>query len=264
MSENPPPQSPKREVIAPRHESLAAEFSDEPVNAQPNYGEARLWLAARDPRTLFAYWDFRPEEHPANDGADGQGRFYLRTFRNGGAAESTIEIQPGAGNLFLTGQAPESAYMAEVGFFTADVWCFVAHSEIVRTPPELRDEEGAAIFATIPPDIGLQELRRLLADSALPGEPLAMTAARLERDARRDGHWTPERQRLLAQLLGEADTVEATSPANSTTLTGRIRRRLDAAANAAAPTAPARQADLDDVHSAGSSWPSSPGGTSSR
>src|SRR5439155_1692494 len=52
MSEIPPPSLPKKEAIAPLRESIAdalraaGEFADEPPGAEPNYGEARLWLVA--------------------------------------------------------------------------------------------------------------------------------------------------------------------------------------------------------------------------
>src|SRR6185436_19933013 len=108
------PQSPtpKKEVIAPHQESLSAEFAEDPPVAEPNYGEARLWLVARDPHSLFAYWDFRPAEHPDATGADGRAHFSVRIYREDGAVESTIEIEPGAGHAFIPAQVSDGGYFA--------------------------------------------------------------------------------------------------------------------------------------------------------
>ena len=254
MSEFPPSPTPKKEIIAPRQESLAEEFADDPPDAEHNYGAARLWLVARDPRCLFAYWEFEPDEHPDAAGADGRMRFFLRIYRDGNA-ETTSEIEPGAGNVFIPAQSPDSGYTAELGFFSGEVWCFLARSGGTRTPPEISAEHGPAVFATIPARISLGKFRDALAHSALPGESLAMTAARIQGDAQRHGEWTAEHELLLAEILGE-NADAALSSASSFTLTQRIQQRLKAAADAAAPFAPipAPQGG-GDASSSASSWP---------
>jgi len=235
MSEIPPPPSPKKEVIAPRQESIAEEFADDPPNPEPNYGEARLWLVARDPHCLFAYWEFRVEEHPDAIAHDGRARFFLRFFREDGAVESSAEIRAGTGNVFVPAQSPDTAYSAELGFFEGDIWCFVARSGTTRTPPVLLAEDSPPVFATIPSRVSLGKLGDLLAASALPGESLAMTAARVQGDARDRGAWTQEHEDLLAEILGAGAGELA---GNSITLTRRIQLKLEAAASAAAPGEP--------------------------
>ena len=237
MSEIPPSPTPKKEVIAPQHETIAEEFADDPPDAEPHYGEARLWLIAREPRCLFAYWEFRPAEHPDAVGSEGRARFFLRIYRER-ETEATIGIEPGSGNLFIPAQSPDSGYFAELGFFTSGVWCFLARSGNTRTPPELSGAHDRVVFATIPARISLGKFRDALASSALPGESLAATAARIQSDARRHGEWTPEHERLLAEILGE-DAADA--------------------AKAAAPFAPIPAPHGgDNVSSPASSWPTSP------
>ena len=258
MSEIPPAPTPKKEVIAPRQESIAEEFADDPPDAEPHYGEARLWLVARDPRCLFAYWEFRPEEHPDATGADGRAQFFLRIYREG-KAETTTSIEPGAGNVFIPAQSPDSGYFAELGFLTGGIWCFLARSGTTRTPPELPVTNEPAVFATIPARIGLGKFRAALASSALPGESLAATAARIQSDARRHGEWTPEHESLLAEILGEDVASTAPTSPGSLTLTWRIQRKLAVATKAAAPFAPIPMPhSTDDVSSPASSWPVSP------
>ena len=260
MSEIPPSPTPKKEIIAPRRESLAEEFADDPPDTEDHYGAARLWLVARDPRCLFAYWEFRPDEHPDAAAPDGRPQFFLRIYREGNA-ESTAEIAPGAGSVFIPAQSPDSGYSAELGFFTGGVWCFIARSDNTRTPPELPAARESAVFATIPARISLGKFRDALAHSALPGESLAATAARIQDDARRHGGWTPEHERLLAEILGENAAGADAVPASSFTLAQRIQQKLEAGAKAAAPFAPVPAPQGGDaVSSPASSGPTSPGG----
>jgi hypothetical protein len=262
MSEFPPAPTPKKEVIAPRRESIAEEFADDPLETEHNYGDARLWLAARDPRCLFAYWEFRADEHPDAIGDDGRAHFFLRIHR-AGSGEGTIEIEPGSANAFIPVESPDSDYSAELGFFSGGIWCFFARSGIARTPPEISAAHGPAVFATIPASISLGKFRDALAHSALPGESVAMTAARIQSDARRHGEWTPEHERLLAEILGENAASAETTSANSFTLTQRIQKKLQTAAIAAAPFAPIPAPHGGgDASSSASSWPTSPGTTS--
>ena len=264
MSEIPPSPTPKKEVIAPRHESIAEEFTDDPPDAEPHYGEARLWLVARDPKCLFSYWEFRPAEHPDAVGTQGRARFFLRIYRENGEVESIAEIQPVAGNAFVPAGRADTGYFAELGFFTGGIWCFLARSGETRTPPELA-ALGPAHFATIPARISLGKFRDALASSALPGESLAATAARIQSDARRHGGWTPEHERLLAEILGENVASAATTSPGSLTLSRRIQQKLAAAAKAAAPFAPIPMPhSADDVSSLASRWPTSPGAAASR
>ena len=258
MSEIPQPPTPQKEAIAPLRESAAAESADDTPAAERNYGETRLWLAARDPRSLFAYWEFRPEEHPDAIGEDGHARFFLRIFREDGHAESSTAIEPGAGNAFLPVASPGTGYFAELGFFEGDTWCFLARSDVAHTPPDKPAAPEPAIFATIPSLISLEKFRAAVAHAALPGESLAMTAARVQSDAQRHGEWTPEHERLLAEILG-ADAANAGAvSANSLTLTQRIRQKLAAAAEASAPGAPIPTPQVESAPaSPGGSWPTS-------
>ena len=258
MSEIPPPPSPKKEVIAPIRESIAEEFADDPPDAEPHYGEARLWLVARDPRCLFAYWGFRPEEHPDATAENGRARFFLRVFRGNGAAECSIEIEGGAGHAFIPAESPDSGYFAELGFFTAETWCFLARSDTARTPPELPGADTPAIFATIPAQLSLGKMRDLVAASAAPGESLAITAARIQNDARQNGEWTPELEHLLAEMLGAIPAAPAASPANPLTLTQTIRQKLTATASASTPGVPIPSSHIESPRTPpGASWPTS-------
>lgn len=248
---------PKKEVIGPRQESLRAEFAAEVGLPEPAYGEVRLWITARDPRTLFIYWVFEPSEHPATRGDDGVSRFFLRIMRDDGGVETTVEILPEAENWFVPVSQPDCGYFAELGFFSKGVWCFLARSGNTRTPREVPAEGDAVQFATIPAKTSLGEIRDLLASSALPGEGIAQTVARVQATATQEDSWSAEQERLLAAILGEEN---AGAGASSADLTRRLKDRIVAAkAEAAQPVEIPGAWEGPGVGSPGASWAGSPG-----
>ncbi|MEQ1853928.1 MAG: DUF4912 domain-containing protein [Chthoniobacteraceae bacterium] len=237
MSDTDRKPNPPASTDVPVQESLRAEFGEE-LDAEPAYGEARLWAVARDPHCIFAYWQFRPAEHPESVGNDGVSRFYLRILREDLTEETTVAIEPGAGNWFIPVSQPDSGYFAELGFFSNDVWCFIARSRGTRTPPEAASGDALEFFATIPARLSLRRLRELLAAAAVPGEEVAETASRVQSAAQAQGDWTEVQERMLAHILFEEMEKNPVAPGSSATLAQRIRHRLAAAEEAAGPVGP--------------------------
>ncbi len=203
MSDKQQAPEPAKEVIAPRHESLRKEFDEALRELQPDYGEVRLWLVARDPQWLFAYWEFNPDEHPGARGEDGAAHFFLRVQRADGAVEATVKIQPSSGNWYVPVRHPDCGYTAELGFYTMGTWAFLARSGATRTPPVDTDDTFTAPPSKIPARLSLAEMRALMAGQSQPGESNAQTAARVQDAARRAVRWTPEQERMLEKLLIE-------------------------------------------------------------
>jgi len=256
MSETSPTPNPKKEALAPRQESLRAEFVENEIIEDRAYGEALLSLIARDPESVFCYWEFRPAEHPAGVGKDGSTHFHIRIFREGGALEHTVEILTSAGDWFIPVSTPDCGYFAELGFFAEGVWCFLARSGIARTPPKSAAINGGEVFATIPPKVSLRELQTVLGPSAAHGEDVAQTAARVQSSARAQTEWTREQEELLAKILAEEMERKSAEPANSATLASRVRQRLAAAEEAAAPGGPMPPMPEETAPgSPGSHWP---------
>jgi hypothetical protein len=205
MSDTPYPSRPPREVIAPRHESLKKQFDREAGPEPLGYGEVRLWLVARDSRSLFAYWEFRPEEHPEALTSDGSSHFFLRVTREDGHVENCVEIQPTAGDWTIAVTQPDTIYEAELGFYTPEkVWCFLARSGSTRTPPE---------SGNLAPSVNT--MRRLVGRKQHPEI---------------HGDWTAEQEQQLADLLAKdiarmASAQKKRKPAKPKERSPRPRRR---------------------------------------
>ncbi len=203
MSDMPHPVEPTREIIAPRHESLVKEFEGEVGPRKLEFGEARLWLVARDPRWVFAYWEFVPSEHPEAIGADGIARFSLRILGNSDSVETETEIHPDQGNIYLPVNDANSNYTAELGFYTkSGVWCFIAKSGTTYTPPNENSEEGVVEFAKIPATLPLGSVHKIMRR-----EPAASGLARVQRFS----EWTRDQERMLISLLA-ADVAAGGKP----------------------------------------------------
>ena len=183
MSDTPFPPGPRRETLAPRHESLKRALLQD--SDTRNYGEARLWLVGREPHALSAFWDLREEEHPEARGSDGEGHFFLRVVRDDGYVEGTVEIDASGGDWVVPVSRANASYRAELGFFSeCGVWCFLARSGTAHTPPE--------------------------SDCAL-GSPQHESAARRTSSANHR-RWTKEQEQRLSTLLARDVASMATQP----------------------------------------------------
>ncbi len=226
MSDTPNPNEPQRDIIAPRHESLALQFEGDLGPRPLEYGEARLWLVARDPRWLFAYWQFIPAEHPEAINELGDALFFLRILAKDDAVETETAIQPDNGNIYLPANLPESTYSAELGFYAKGrVWCFIARSSPAHTPPADIAPPAPIQRATIPANVPLQSpipnlapptpeqekrFAQLLALDVLNGGKPEGRAAR----ARAKMH-TGAKKQIPVSLLASLETATApSSPAH--------------------------------------------------
>lgn len=198
MSDMPNPVEPLRDTIAPRHESLAKAFHGDLGPRPLDYGEARLWLVARDPRRLFAYWQFVPGEHP-----EAHARFFLRIIDKNGIVETEADIPPDQGNIYLPVNHADSEYTAELGFYSASgVWCFIAKSGTAYTPPSDATDSGKAEFVKIPANLPLSSIRKVVQRE--------LTATALVR-VQRFSDWTAEQEAMFIRLLA-ADVAAGGKP----------------------------------------------------
>lgn len=184
----------------------------EDLGALPaTYHEDVLFLVARDPRWLFAYWDFDASRYPASRMRYGYPQFFLRVLR-GSEAEGTVEINPDARNWYVPVHHPDSDYTAEIGYFDQDGgWQAIVDSAPAHTPPDaLAPGDGPVDFATVPAHLTFERLLTLVQERMAEGETLMAALARVAGEGRvefRPGatpSWSDEQKRLLAALLGDS------------------------------------------------------------
>ena len=178
-----------------------------------SYEEKALFLAARDPRWLFSYWDFDWGQYPAAAMRGGVAQFFLRIATADGAEQALIEIRPEARNWYVPVAHPATAYVAEIGFFEkSGAWNSIVKSGVAATPPDGVAADAPAEFATVPSHLSYERLLEMVREKMEEGESLIAALARIAGEGRVEFHagrapsWTEEQKRLLAALLGEALT----------------------------------------------------------
>lgn len=167
-------------IVAPS--SCDAENAGETAGELPrSYGQPVLFVIARDPRTLFAYWDIDwqavfQSEPPADKTA------YFRLFNGNNIEEKTVPVEPFAGQAYIEVEESEATYVAELGYFQpAGVWKAVARSEAIATPVEQLAGAGEFQLASIPFHLGFQRLIELFRASKQDSVSLSALVARLQK-----------------------------------------------------------------------------------
>jgi hypothetical protein len=206
--------------------SPAGSFQGSPALATPvlpeenfgplpaSYHQNALFLTARDPRWLFAYWDFDWDRVPASQMREGRRAYFLKILR-GGFTEALVEINPAARNWYIPVSYSDAVYVSELGYFGVNGdWCGVVSSGETRTPADAvlqgSSSEAPEKFATLPPKLSFERLQELVRGHMEEGETLLEAIARITGEGPvqvRVGAapvWTEEQKRLLAMLVGES------------------------------------------------------------
>jgi hypothetical protein len=129
------------------------------------YGAPLLFAAARDPRTLFVYWNVDWSSIFENT-APVDRQVHLRVSRGNGSEELNQGVEPMAGNCYLSVSEPNGNYRVEIGYFQPEaVWHSVATSDQVTMPAERVTGSDDVDIATIPFHLSFQRLIDLSRDS---------------------------------------------------------------------------------------------------
>ena len=122
------------------------------------YGAPLLFAIARDPRTLFVYWNIDWSRIFENQ-APVDRQVHLRVRRADESEEMTEAVEPMAGNCYLSVSEPRETYRVEIGYYQPEnVWNRVALSEPATMPPDRVAENVAVDVATIPFHLSFQRL----------------------------------------------------------------------------------------------------------
>jgi len=165
------------------------------------YGEPILFAIARDPRTIFTYWNIDwPSIFRSASPVDRQ--VHLRVYKNDGGEETSAAVEPMAGSCCLSVSGPRSVYLVEIGYYQPeDVWNSVATSDAVTMPPATISERVDIDLATIPFHLSFQRLIDLF--RASNGDALTEIISRLQKRALTDADrelLSPEEWEILRAM----------------------------------------------------------------
>ena len=223
----------KFEVTPPAH-PVKQQLADEKLGDLPeSYGTERLYLTARDPRWLYAYWDMSGQQMARHRVKAVDGRIVLRIFeQNHRDPIQEITLTPEARNWYLPVPKPSTTYRAQLGYWLpAGGFKVISESRDATTPSEMVSPARAAQFVTIPLEIGFRDLYGMIREQVQAGENLGDALSRLqsagfkfpfERGAAQP--MSEDKQALLAHLL--YDDLLKRIQAGSFEISEWLRKRL--------------------------------------
>jgi hypothetical protein len=164
-----------------------------------SYGTDLLYVIARDPKSLFVYWDLNWKRLFARAGLSAR-QVHLRIYREDGSIEGTLEINPFRGHCYADVASAGTGYYCEIGCFEDDEWRRLVRSGEAATPEDRMSDDISAQFATLPLHLSFQRLLDMVRATGPEGATLARAVAELqERACVTQGTITPdERSRLIA------------------------------------------------------------------
>lgn len=174
-----PVVTPPAQTVPPPAELPAYEFLG---HLPDSYGTRKLFLVARDPHILFAYWDLSHDQYKEAANAAHDGKVFLEVYVPHEGRVQQIHVWDSHKNWYLQVNRPDTSFIAQLGYYRHDGGFEVlARSAEVRTPRDTLSPNTDARFVTIPFHITFQELYQLIASQVAPGEELAETLARLQK-----------------------------------------------------------------------------------
>ena len=189
-----------------------------------SYGSETLTLLARDPHTVFAFWDIdwnaafrdlRPKEH----------KVHLRLLDSEGKEQASVEVEPMAGSCYVTVANADAAYSGEIGYdHPATGWHCLASSALVTTPPDAYAADEEVDFATVPFHLSFQRIVDLL--EVTQQENATLTAMLADLSERMNYAELTAEQRELARAL-EAARSGAKASAAARRSSPRVQRKLE-------------------------------------
>ena len=192
------------------------------------YGAPLLFAIARDPRTLFAYWNV-DWSSIFEKTAPVDRQVHLRVYRGDGSEETAAAVEPMAGNSCITVSGAEESYRVEIGYYhPAAVWNSVATSDEVKMPPERVAENVDVDVVTIPFHLSFQRLIDLFRDSNT--DALSEIISRLQQRAVTDQDralLTAEEWEVLRAMNLSIDEMRGARQAFGSRDANALRRRAE-------------------------------------
>ncbi len=188
-------------------------FQEEHLGELPDaYGTGRLFLTARDPHWLYAYWDLSWQQMADSRGQASDGRLLLRVYeKNHDDPIQVLTLGHDSRNWYIPVNKAATTYRAELGYWRHDgQFHVISHSRETTTPPDAVSPDTTARFVTIPIDIAFRDLFDIIRGHMRAGEALADALHRLQLAGFRFpfklglelGPWTAEQAAELERILG--------------------------------------------------------------
>ncbi len=176
------------------------------------YGTQQLFLTARDPHWLFAYWDLTQAQLKKYNALSIDRHLVLQIYREAleGEAITKIHVHPESRDWFVPVPDAGAKYLADLGYFDAKRrWVSVARSAATLTPPENLSEDMSVRFATIPPEVPFAQLLTMVKTALRQNVPLveAIQQMRAQGFTNLPGpeevksEWTPAQEKALAEVV---------------------------------------------------------------
>lgn len=177
------------------------------------YGTQRLLLTARDPHWLYAHWDLTRDQLKLYNSRSVDRHLVLRVYKNElvGEPHREIHVHPESRNWFAHVGLAGTRFVAELGYYRPnDQWVRISTSGSTMTPPDTMSDDLSVWFETLPADMRLEELVKLVKTAVKDNVPLMEAIQQLRAtgapglpDSRSagSGQWTPDQERALAQVV---------------------------------------------------------------
>jgi uncharacterized protein len=178
------------------------------------YGTKRLVLTARDPRWLYAHWDFTREQLEECNSRSAGGHLILRLYQEDSANIADIPVHPESRNWFVPVPQPGARYHAELGFYppNAGPWTTISNSAPVTAPPAELSTDTSVEFKTLLPDTPAEEIKALAKLAVDKHIPVKQLIQQLKTNGGRDLPGGPKTPRRLTseqeQALSEMVIVD--------------------------------------------------------
>jgi hypothetical protein len=213
----PEPAQPSSSTLAPN----GFQISDRPLDGNDRaeseiteslpatYGTDLLYVIARDPASLFVYWDLNWKRAFEAAGISPHA-IHLRTYRTDGTIEDTRQINPFRGHCYVEVSGAGTSYYCELGCFDEETWHHLVRSGATVTPESEMSDDLTATFATLPIHLSFQRLLDIFQASKKDGKGLALSVAELQAEARSVGSVPADSSDLAALLESAGEAPEET------------------------------------------------------
>ena len=193
--------------------STAAGVTGELTDLPESYGTQRLLLTARDPHWLYAHWDLTRDQLKLYNSRSVDRHLVLRVYKNeiAGEPHREIHVHPESRNWFAHVGLAGTRFVAELGYYRPnDQWVRVSTSGTTMTPPDTMSDDLSVWFETLPADMRLEELVKLVKTAVKDNVPLMEAIQQLratgapglpDRRSAGTGQWTPDQERALSQVV---------------------------------------------------------------